>query len=406
MTVPNDAPVTTDAAPEQPAPKTLASGDGWSMHMASERDGADLCALFRDVHLPGDLDIVQERDPDFFALLRLHHGAFDTCVGRDSDGRLVGCGSVVSRPGWLRGESVQTGYLCDLRVAPGFRGGLHLAHAYKHFMSAVSEQHGAELFTTVIFDSNKPAIRALTGGGSGLRAGQPLYRPMTPFSMVSVQHTLRKPAPSAQVSQLSDIAGSGGTGAVRDELLAWLCERQQGRMLGHCLNPDELASRMDSWPNFDIERFLIYRDRVTGRITGALAPWNTQAVKRTRVLGYHRSMAWVKRAFNTGAFIGRFPPLPQPGSCFDFSFLTHLEVQDDDPAVLRELLLAAYAQMRARGEHFMSACVPRGSPMAAAFKGFTVQETAMTLYTVHPVDSRFTAMDLRSQHPGFEMALS
>lgn len=150
-------------------PETLASGDGWSMRMATPADGPPLCELFKRVHLPGDLDIVQERDPDFFALLRLHHGAYDTCVGwaepaggagGEATGAAVGCGSVVSRGGWFGDEQVQTGYLCDLRVAPGFRGGLHLAHAYDHFMREVTQRHGAELFTTVIFDSNKPAIKA------------------------------------------------------------------------------------------------------------------------------------------------------------------------------------------------------------------------------------------------------
>ena len=100
------------------------------------------------------------------------------------------------------------------------------------------------------------------------------------------------------------------------------------------------------------------------------------------------------------------PPLPASGECFRFTFLTHLEVGGDDPAVLRALLLAAYARLRPLGHHFTSAFVPRGTPLEHAFRGFTVTRTAMTLYSVHPADSRFADRDLRTLRPGFEMALS
>jgi hypothetical protein len=117
-------------------------------------------------------------------------------------------------------------------------------------------------------------------------------------------------------------------------------------------------------------------------------------------------MRWTKRAFDVASFVGRFPPLPPPGECFRFSFLTHLEVEGDDPAVLRELLLAAYARQRPLRHHFMSAFVPRGSRLERAFRGFTVTRTPMTLYAVHPPESRFASEDLTTLHPGFEMALS
>ncbi|MCB9592426.1 MAG: hypothetical protein H6719_06820 [Sandaracinaceae bacterium] len=382
----------TAAAPE-PA---LVEHDGWRVRFATKADNQALCDLFRAVHVPGALDIAQERDPDYFALLDLHAGAHDTAVGVADDGRLVASGTIVTRPGWFGDEPITTGYLCDLRVAEGFREGKMVVRAYGKVMDEVRERRGAEIFTTVIFDSNERAKRALTGGGQGRRKDQPIYRPMTPFEMVSVQLTRPKRAPSARVRAATDRDA--------DALFGFLAERERRRLLGWRVDPDGIAARLAAWPGCSLEDFFIAREG--GRIVGCLAPWDTRAVKRTRVLGYHQHMRWVKLLFNAGATLGRFQKLPPAGDCFDFSFLTHLEIVDDDPAVLHDLLLAAYPGLRARGQHFMSAFVPRGSRLAEAFGGFSIQKTAMTLYAVHPQDSRFAKRDVKTLWPGFEMALS
>lgn len=378
------------------------SGDGWAMRLARPEDNDGLCRLFESVHLKSALDLTQERAPDFFTLPRMHQGTFDTALGVATDdrdhpaGTIVGCGTVIVRDGWWQERLVRTGYLCDLRVAPGFRGGLHLARAYGHFMDWLRVERGAELFTTVIFDSNRQAIAALTRR-SDKRKDQPLYRPMTPFQMTSVQFTTKKPAPRSGITRARP--------EDQPALVDFLARRARARALGELLTPERFAERLALWPGFSLDDFLLARDG-GGRIVGCLAPWDTRAFKRTRVLGYHGQMALVRRLFDLAARLRRFPPLPRPGRCFDFVFLTHLEIEGDDPEILRDLLRAAYAHLRPRGLHFMSAFVPRGSPLEAAFKGFTVNRTAMTLYAVHPPDSPWAAVDVATEHPGFEMALS
>jgi hypothetical protein len=262
-------------------------------------------------------------------------------------------------------------------------------------MDWIRRERGAELFTTVIFDANEQARRALTTR-SDKRKDQPVYRPMTPFHMVSVQMTTRRPAPTRDVRPATE--------ADRDALVAFLAARAARRPLGEVLTPARFAERLALWPGFTLDAFLLAHDG--GRIVGCLAPWDTSPFKRTRVLGYHGAMAWQRRAFDLGARLLRFQPLPRPGDCFRFVFLTHLEIDGDDPAILADLLRAAYTRLRPTGLHFMSAFVPRGSPLSAAFKGFTTTRTAMTLYAVHPPDSAFANEDVTTSHPGFEMALS
>ena len=370
------------------------SGKGWSLRVARPEDGPGLCALFRDVHVKGTLDVAQERDPDFFALLGMHTADARAIVAHDDGGRVIGCGTVVVRDGWLDGQRVKTGYLGDLRVRDGSRQAFALARAYGEVMRHVREATGADTFTTVIFDSNALARRALVDRKR--RGSMPVYQALAPFDMVSVQFTRARKAPDGAVGR--------GTEADLPALEAFLARRGQGRVLGEDFTGGLLRRRLATWPGFAIGDF--YLAKRGGRLVGCTAPWDTSAFKRTRVLGYHREMRLVKGGFGLAARVMGWTPLPEAGDCFRFEFLTHLEVEDDDPAVLRDLLRAVYADRRDRGLHFVAGLSPRGSRLDEAFREFSVQRTAMTLYVVHPADGRYAGCSWATTHSGFEMALS
>jgi hypothetical protein len=369
---------------------------------ARPEDSPALCELLRRVHLRGALDVTQERDPDFFALLELHQGVHDVWVGEDpADGRLGGVGTVVVRPGWVDGIETRVGYLADLRALPGFRGVRELPRAYERALEVARQRHGAELFHTVIFDENRVARRALVERrGQGRRAGQPTYRVMTPFDMTSVQLTLERPGPARRGRAVTRACD-----ADLEPLVAFLAARARRRPMGDLLTPERFRARLALWPGLSLESFLIARD-AAGRIVGAAAPWDSGALKRTRVLGYHGNMRWTKTGFDLAARALGFTRLPDPGECFRFEFLSHLEVEDDDPGVLADLLRVACGEARPRGLHFVSAMIPRGSSLARAFRGHVVNRTAMTVYSVTPADGPFAERDFATLHPGFEMALS
>lgn len=360
-------------------------------------DGPALCALFKKVHLKSDLDVTQERDPDFFALPRLHTERFDVWLGENERGMLGGCGTLALRPGWFDGAVHTVGYLSDLRAVPGFKapGGMPLV--FRLALERARDRDGAELFYTVIFDSNAIAKRALVGRGDRRREGQPRYQVMTPFTMTSLQFTTKKGRPRRKIEAAAP--------ADLPALVEFLAEANRRRVMGEVFDAAYLERRLRTWPGFGLEQFLLAKDP-QGRIIGCCAPWDSQEVKRTRVLGYHGSMRWVRTAFDLGAKVLRYPPLPPPGECFRFAFLSHLEVQDDDPAVLHDLYLAAYERLRPTGLHFISAMIPVGSPLERAAKGFTVTRTPMTVYAVTLPGSRYEGYDFRTSRPGFEMALS
>lgn len=367
------------------------------VRVATEADNEALCDVVRRVHLRSKLDVTQERDPDFFALPRMHHGHSAVYLAENPDGFVGGCGSVITRPGWVDGELSTVGYLSDLRAVPGFRGARALPRAYAAALERARDEQGAEVFYTVIFDDNELAKRALLGFGQRKRAGQPVYRPMTPFNMTSAQFCLPCRKPRGRVRQ--------ATSADLDRLLSFLAAKSKARMMGEVLTPERLERRLEEWPDFSVESFWLALD-AKDDIIGAVAPWNTHSFKRTRVLGYYDQMRRTKQLFNIGAAILRYPPLPEPGQCLDFCFLSHLEISNDDPWVLKDLLRATYRALAKDRLHFLSAMIPRGSPLEHAFAGFVVNRTPMTVYSVTLPGSRFAERDFTTQRPGFEMALS
>jgi hypothetical protein len=374
----------------------LAQTDRWKVRSATPGDNARLCELVRSIHMKGKLDVTQERDPDFFGLGRMHLGPFETWVIEDGTGSIEGCASTFLRDALLDGARVKTGYMADLRFSPKLRGGRILGEISREVMRHVRDVHGAELLHDVVFDTNTVA-RAALAKRTAKRRAIAVHTPMTPFHMTSVQLTVRRPRPGRTITR-------GRDGDLAD-LVEFLRHDHAQRTLGYVVDEALLRDRFRVWPGFSIESFFVSRD-ARGAIDGCLAPWDTAAFKRTRVLGYHAEMRLVRAAYDLTARLRGFRRLPEPGECFDFSYLTHLAVKDDDPAVLRDLLLAAYGALLPTRQHFMSAMVPRGSTMERAFAGFTRNRTPMTLYAVSDESSRWSGATLRGLRPGFEMALS
>lgn len=367
------------------------------MREATPADNAELCALFADTALSACTRIVQERDPDFFALHRMHGGPYSVLTLRDAQDRLLGCASFIVRRAWLHGDCIQVGYLSDLRVQPELQGTGAFRRVHLHGLKHTRAAHGASLFYAVVFDDNLRAKAILTQPRDDL----PAYRPMTPYNMVSWhltgQRRRRRPVASLQIQR--------ATRNDATELVTFLAARNRQRVLGEVFDASLLEHRLRHWPGFALDSFWLART-ASGALVGCVAPWNTADVKRTRVLGYGGALRVMRYAYDMAARLRGFAPLPAPGECLRMAFLSHMEVTDDDPAVLRALIEACADAVAPKALHLLAAMVPRKSGLENAFHGLFTTRTPMTLYSAALADSPHAHLDLRTLRPGFEMALS
>jgi hypothetical protein len=76
----------------------------------------------------------------------------------------------------------------------------------------------------------------------------------------------------------------------------------------------------------------------------------------------------------------------------------------DEPAVLRALLLRAYARHRASGHLFFTLALDRRDPRSAALRGLLAQPTLVNAYVTTPA-GRWTGAPLDGRPLYFESAL-
>jgi hypothetical protein len=380
-------------------PDILHEGDGWRMRLATPADNARLCGLFRDVDMTADLCLAEERDPDFFALHRAQSPQAYSVMLEDSTqaGRpAFGCASILARDAWYGDEIRRVGYACDLRIENGFRGARVFPAVIDKFMSFMQEHEGIDLMYSAVLSSNQRGRNALLNQNSK-RTGQPVGQVMTAYNMTAIQFVGARMPNDARVQRAQE--------SDRAALVAFLAKQQQQRLFGYVVDDAWLQSRLEQWPGMCLADFFILKD-ATGRVLACAAPWDTEAhLRRSRVIKYQGKMQWLRLAYNAEARLRGFAKLPVAGDCFHFVYLTHLEVENDQPELLNALLCSIYNELRTQPLHFMSLMVPIGSPLEAGLKGFRLQRMAMELLAFSNARSAWHGRSLSTLRPGFEMAL-
>ncbi len=374
-------------------PDIVHQTDGWQLRLATPADNARLCEIFRSIEMNAELQLSEERDPDFFALHRMHQGIPYTVVLEDTSKgpeglEIVGCCSVIVREGWLDGQVRRIGYACDLRVLPTWRKARVFPLAVRVFSRYLEQREGVEVIFCAMLRDN---VRAQ---GARLLAKGKL---LTPYNMVSVQFVGKgdKPKHKVERATLADIPA----------LQAFLSEQSKRRVMGFVYQQDTIERRLAEWPGLKIDDFYFIRN-AQGEVVACTAPYdNEQDTRRSRVKGYSGRMVPLRKLYNAEAFLRNFLPLPKEGECFHYKSLTHFEVKDEDPALCQSLLRGVYQGLRGEPLHFFSAFIPEGLALEQAFRGFRTREIAMDLFYFPGKESRWETESLHTLLPGFEMAL-
>ena len=363
---------------------------------AVSADDAALCELFARVTMDGDLRLAVERDPSFFGLYAMQRILDQQVQVGEVEGRLAGVATMLAREAWLEGVQTPVTYLGDLRLEASLRGGFFLLNHFAEGFTKFLERTGSEVGLTAIIASNEAAIKALTKRSRRFPT-KPIYRPWRKFEITNLHFTIpRRP-------RLGPCEVRPGRAEDIPALAALLGSEWSRQPFGYVMDEERLRERLERWPGLRIEDFLCaWRGT---ELVGCVAIWDAKAVKRFRVEAYRGSMAWIKRAFNLGAFVLRYPALPQPGQVFPYAYLTHTAIQGEDPAVFQALLDTAYARYRKSGLCFLCLCVFEDDPYAPALTRYRTTPLPAQLFLVSPPEGPWAERELPEGRPGFEMAL-
>ncbi len=201
---------------------------------AHEADNEALLALTRATPMEGTISLRIDRDPDFFALLRLRGASrvFVAARGRE----VVGCISAALRTVYVGGTPETIAYVGDMKVHPKFSGSRVAVRVIKA-LEADLRSNGIDVCFSVAAEGNRRAMPLFEG-----RLGIPRWIPLgrflvdeflpTPFrgrskhyrietaqpadlpavaSLLDRFHRSRQFAPQLAEREIADTISAGGT---------------------------------------------------------------------------------------------------------------------------------------------------------------------------------------------------
>src|SRR5579863_2881590 len=155
------------------------------IRQASEADNDELIALTRMTPMDGAISLRIDREPDFFALLRLR-GKSKVYVAVQGS-QVIGCISAALRTAYISGVPEPIAYIGDMKVHPSFSGSLVAVRLIKA-LEADLRFNGIDLCFCVAADGNHrvmPLFEGRLGMPRWVRLGRFLVNGLIPSPFTS-----------------------------------------------------------------------------------------------------------------------------------------------------------------------------------------------------------------------------
>ncbi len=257
---------------------------------ANQADNQGLLALTRATPMSGRIALRIDRDPDFFALLRLR-GESQVYVAVHGN-EVVGCISAALRPAYICGVPEVTAYIGDMKVHPRFSGS-RIALRLIQALEAHLRFAGIDLCFSVVAAGNQRAMGLFQG-----RLGTPRWAPLGRFV---VEELL--PSPFERPSRQYDVQAAQTEDG--PAITALLDRFHRSRQFAPRILEDEVARTLSA-ARAETSKTLVARDGT--RVVATLSVLDTAPEKRNILL----SAPFSARAALASL---RFIALPFPGFC-------------------------------------------------------------------------------------------
>lgn len=354
-----------------------------SVRLASSQDNDRILEFFNSLPMTGKtIDLQYDRSPDFFHFLKFHSDSFFVFLLEDN-GSLQGVGTLVIRPGVIRGEEHPVGYLGDLRVKAGKRNAVNWRKFYQDLITnspLIEELRFTKYFSTVVIDSNKAAQNSLVL--SGKNSFQ--YHLLDRYEMINVY--FKNPFLPIKSQYQTRFATKNDKALLKEFFL----ESEYKKPFGF---PELFEFALGNWNRFSIEDFVIVMNKE--KIVAMAGLWCPSPMKKI----YLRKLSLPLKLM--GLFLklrkNGFPSLEQELKPL---YLTHLNYTD--PEALKSLINFSLKSPKFRNFHMLSFTYFHSAKAESALAPFVCDKIAMALYQVR--DPQVEALK-GNELPGFEMAL-
>ena len=363
--------MSTLASPDRVDPSPRAA---LRVRRATHADNAALVALTLACPMNGDIGLVSDRAPDFFALNRLEGERWEVLVAEDAAERIVGCVAVAARRAWLHGREVSTLYVSDLKVHPEWRGGPAADLLEQAARDACERMGGSEVPVLLTVLAGNRAMERRTPGPRGL----PRLDRFATFDAWSIPLAWRRADPEDATPFTVEAARPRDLEAMA-ELWAAVAPTRQWTPAHDAAS---LARFIQRAPGLDMEgvRLAFGPD---GRLAAWAAVWDQSVFKRMRVTRWSPRLKVARAAVNAVAPWLGAQRLPDVGAPLPGASLALACVPTTAPAAMRALVLDACRLLHGRCA-FLSVGLDERDPLRAALGGLMAQPTRVHAYATTP----------------------
>ncbi|HEY1351770.1 MAG TPA: hypothetical protein VGF67_19285 [Ktedonobacteraceae bacterium] len=335
--------------------------------LATDADDGELCALLRQIAMPGNMTLAFLREPSFFLAEQAGSTASQVIICRDrQQGLVVGMGSRSLRCVYIDGQPTSVGYLSMLRGTPQARGSIGLARGYQYLKELHTDGLVPYYFTTILAD-NADAVRLLTSG----RAGLPTYQPVARLITYLI------PLTSKRRWQATFTGVSRGERGLLPQALTCLQEWNSRYQFAPVYTLQDLLGQSRMLPGFSWEHLYTYREQE--RVLGTLGVWDQQAFKQTVVTAYSQKMQLLRPWYNLYAYARGIPRLPRAGASIP---VLYAAFTSGDRCVFVRLLRQACADWSGQGYDYLSVGFCTDNACSAVAARYATQRIASTVYLV------------------------
>jgi hypothetical protein len=357
--------------------------------LAGPEDDLQLRARMAGDVMEGGIAVSFRREPSYFSGCRLQGDATQVVKCVDTiTGRVVGLGCRSTTMAFVDGRRERIGYLSDLRLAPELRRGLLVARGYR----MLRQLHIADpvpLYTTVIYEGNRPAFEALVGGRAGLPRYADWGRLLTPA--IKLDFPVRQ-------AGLAGVTLERGNAAWIPQIIEFLNRERSRKQFAPVVNAGQFVNgrlaelRPDAF-------FLALRG---GRIVGTLAAWDQSGLRQTHVERYPVVLGLIRPLYNALAALSPLKSLPSLGERIPYVYLACAATEDDDVSLFRFLMRAALESLRHGPWSFAIAALHEADPLAPVLSEFRSVHAAGRLFAVHYPEEPLTIDSIARRVPYVE----
>lgn len=340
--------------------------------LAGPADDEAIRGLLADSPIPGRVELVTDRAPDYFLSCGVMGRDYLVGIVREAtSGGIVGLGYRGLQERFVNGAVESIGYLSDVVVARPYQR----SWVYPRLLRLLHELHGdgrARGYVFVVAGQHDVLLDNLLPTVS--RSFLPRVTELTGLWTLALVARRRQAGPSP------DDTARRGSSAELGEIVDFLQREGRRRQLFPSYSEADFAPGAPLTLGFRAEDFfLAYR---AGRLVGVLGLWDRSGFKRTVVRGYGRGLGWLRPGYDLGARLLGARPLPAPGEPVGCVYAAFTCVADDDPGVYSGLLGAARAEAARRGHAYLMVGLTDGDPLLPVARRFAHLPYRSRVYTV------------------------